>query len=170
VEEKMKTWMKVLVVTLLTGLPTIPLGRVIWPDPVSADGMAMASAPTGVQLPLLIALSLFEGLAFGLGISFLAFGLPTVRRATAGNKPLMWATFVSIAWWLVSWWPHDNLHRVASDLSGLIAIEYAFHVTLIVAACCVAFTFLRLLGRVQVTQAATLPSGVDMHAQPSASR
>lgn len=167
----MKTWIKILLVTLLTGLPTVPLGRILWPDPVSTVGMDMAAGPTGFQLPLLIIISVFEGLSFGLGVSFLLFGLPVVRRATSGSKPLMWATFASIAWALLSWWPHDNLHRVTEDLGGLIGIEYTFHVTLIMAASVVAFTFLRLVSRETVQQqTVSTQAGIDLHTQPSVSR
>ena len=147
----MKTWMKVALVTLLAGAPTVPLGRVLWPDPVSTTG-APETELTGLQLPLLIGVSIFEALAFGLGVAFLIFGLPIVKRILGDMKGLAWASYFSIAWLLVSWWPHDNLHRVTTDMNSLIAIEYAFHVTLILAGSLVAITFLKLLARRGILQ------------------
>ena len=46
-----------------------------------------------------------------------------------------WLVFFSAAWGLVSWWPHDNMHRVMmmGDYWGLIRLEYGFHLTLIIA-------------------------------------
>jgi hypothetical protein len=145
----MKRWLKVLFVTLLFGLPTIPLGRVLWPDPLATTSGMAANGPTPPQLAMLIGVSLFEAAAFGLGVAFLLFGLPVVRRATGGNAPLTWATCAAIAWSLLSWWPHDNLHRVTSDVGSLISIEYTFHATLISGAALIAFTFLRLVARAE---------------------
>src|SRR5689334_15350506 len=103
----MKTWMKFLAVTLLVGVPAIPLGQVLWP--ARMDSMGMAANPTTIQMVLLIALSVFEGLVFGAGIAFLLFGLPLARRLAGGSNRLAWLVFVSIAWYMVSWWPHDGL-------------------------------------------------------------
>jgi uncharacterized membrane protein YeiH len=71
-------------------------------------------------------------------------GLPALRRFTQ-PKGLTVAAYVSIVFMLVSWWPHDNMHRVLShhDLAGLARIEYAFHVTSIAAAATVGLFFLR---------------------------
>ncbi len=151
----MKTWLKVLLVTLLFGLPTIPLGRVLWPDPMATTSGMAANGPTTPQLAMLIGVALFEAAAFGLGVAFLVFGLPLVRRATGGNAPLTWATFAAIAWSLLSWWPHDNLHRVTNDLGSLIGIEYTFHTTLIIGAAVIAVTFLRLVARVGTAEGLT---------------
>ena len=140
----MKPWMKVLIVTLLVGLPTVPLSQILWPSPAAVD---MSAAPTSLQLGLLIVLSLCEGLAFGLGVAFLLFGLPLVRRVTGEAPLLTWATYASIAWWLVSWWSHDNFHRVNGDLGGLIMIEYGYHITLMLASAIVALAFVRLFSR-----------------------
>jgi len=163
----MKTWLKVLIVTLLFGLPTVPLGRILWPDPPSSmPGMIMGSDPTTLQLALLIGVALFEAAAFGLGVAFLLFGLPLVRRAVGTNAPLTWAACAAIAWSLLSWWPHDNLHRVAGDLSALIGIEYTFHTTLIISAAIIAFTFLRLVARAGAVEAGA-PAGAHALSGPS---
>jgi hypothetical protein len=49
---------------------------------------------------------------------------------------------------LLSWWPHDNLHRILphGDFGGLARIEYLFHVPLMIGTIVVAVFFLRTLG------------------------
>ena len=118
----------------------LALGRVIWPDPVGA--------PTPAQnlVPLFIVLSVLEALVFGAGLAFLVFGLAPLRRLGAGTA-LTWAAYLGIAFMLLSWWPHDNLHRVLGhgDFAGLARIEYLFHVPLMAGAAIVAVFFLRTL-------------------------
>ena len=156
----MNTWPRVLLVTLLAGVPAF-LGSVLWPPP---PGMP---SPTGGQLALFILLLALEALLFGLGVAFLLFGLPLVRRRTGASARGTWATFISIGWFLVSWWPHDNLHiHTGQDLGTLLFIEYAFHVTLMLAALVVAAAFLRPLRRQHrhVAGVAPLPSaGMEPH-------
>ncbi|MEO5951939.1 MAG: hypothetical protein ABIQ44_05650 [Chloroflexia bacterium] len=160
----MKPWLKILLVTLLVGIPTIPLGQLIWQ--VAPDPMNMGPSPSGAQLAFMIGVSAFEGLGFGLGVAFLVFGYPMVQRLANGSKPLALATQLSITWWLVSWWPHDNLHRtMGSDYTSLIAIEYGFHVTLLLSAAVVAYTFVSVLPRLaqepNSTTATTNVAGIE---------
>jgi hypothetical protein len=76
----MKTWIKVALVTALFALPAMALGQVIWPpDPANPT-------PSGVQLPFFILLSVFEAVAFGLGISFLLFGFPPAQTPAAAER------------------------------------------------------------------------------------
>jgi hypothetical protein len=121
---------------LVTGLPAFALGRVIWPDPVGA------SQPPTALLPIFMGISALEALLFGVGVAFVLFG----RRwlPTDGTK-LAIATYVAIAWSLLSWWPHDNLHRVTHDWTGLAAIEVSFHLTLIVSILIIGAYFMRSL-------------------------
>jgi hypothetical protein len=102
--------------------------------------------PTAGQLPLLILLNLIEVLIFGLGIAFALFGYRLLRSARVASRSLVLATYVSIVWLLVGWWPHDSLH-IANGMSmnGLIAIEYGFHVTNMIAGAVVAVFFLAVL-------------------------
>jgi len=65
------------------------LGPVIWPP---AEG---GPEPNGGQLPFSILLVLMESVLFGLGISFLLFGLPTVRRVCADSKARACAMYLS---------------------------------------------------------------------------
>ena len=102
----------------------------------------------------------------GLGVCFLAFGLPLLQRAGRSNG-LKWAAFVSIAWLMMSWWPHDGLHRSLDhmDLNGLLAIEYGLHVTLMIASTMVGLFFVRTLGTKEVVgrleAQAMRPAGFD---------
>jgi hypothetical protein len=137
-----KTWMKVALVTAICALPAMLLGRVIWPAAMDFP------TPSSSQMPFFMILAACEALAFGLGVSFLIFGLPLVRRLSAAGLPrwLALATYLSVGWSLVSWWPHDNLHQHnGMDLQGLLYIEYAFHVTLMIAGGIVAYSFLSLV-------------------------
>ncbi|MBV9453416.1 MAG: hypothetical protein JOZ19_04755, partial [Rubrobacter sp.] len=98
----MKTWVKVVIIPILCVIGALVLGPILWHR---AEGMA---EPSAGLLPFFIALSVIEAVTFGLGISFLLLGLPLVRRAAGGSKLLTWATYLSIGWLSVSWWPHDN--------------------------------------------------------------
>lgn len=136
----MRTWVKVALVTVVLAVVTMVLGPVFWPV---AEGGAQ---PTSGQLVFFIALEVIQCLAFGLGVSFLLFGLPLVRRASPNSRLLAWAMYLSIGWLLVSWWPHGHLHQVVGeDFQGLLYIEYGFHVTAIVAGLVLAYGYLSLL-------------------------
>ncbi len=136
----MKTWMKVTVVTVIVGVAAMALGPILWPI---AEGGAQ---PTAGQLFFFIVLEAIQSLAFGLGVSFLVFGLPTVHRVSPNSQLMAWAMYLSIGWLLVSWWPHSHLHQVVGEnLQGLLYIEYGFHVTVIIGAIVLAYGFLSLL-------------------------
>ena len=136
----MKPWVKVLIVTVLIAAPAMMLGPVIWPP---AEG---GPAPTGAQLPFFIFLALMESLLLGLGISFLLFGLPVVRRVSSDSRARAWAMYLCIGWLMVSWWPHDNLHiHIGENMQGLLYLLYGFHFTLIIAALALAYCFVSLL-------------------------
>ena len=132
-----------LVLTVLAVLanPSGPLGSFWRP---AAD----MPTPAGAELPFAILLKIAEGLTFGLGISFLAFGYPLVRAISPASLGVTRAAHVSIAWLLFNWWPHDSLHIAnGMNLGGLLAIEYAFHITLMIAGAILAAFFLTLLRR-----------------------
>jgi hypothetical protein len=140
----MKTWIKASLITSLFGVPAFVLGPVIWPP--AAHGPELSAA----QLPFAIAIFAIEALGFGLGISFLALGLPTVRRAAAGAEKRAWATYLSIGWLLVSWWPHDNLHmHVGEDPQSLLFLTYGFHLTLLISGLVLALSFLSTMRQQQ---------------------
>jgi hypothetical protein len=134
--------LKITLLTLVTTIAALLLQPILWPP---APGLP---SPTGVQLGLFIGLAVLGALTFGAGVSFLAFGWPVVHRAAAQTSVPAWLVYLAIGWSLVSWWPHNNLHLANGDnLSGLIAIEYAFHVSLYVTALIVAWFFIATLLR-----------------------
>ncbi len=139
------SWVKWLVVTVVLATiaflasPNGPLGGFWRPSPDFPQ-------PTADQLPWFVLLNVAESLAFGFGIAYLFFGYPLIRNVLPASKNLTLAAHLSIAWLLFSWWPHDSLH-VANGLNmtGLLAIEYGFHVTLMVAGVIVACFVLALV-------------------------
>ncbi len=136
----MKTWAKVLLVTVVLAVPAFLLGPVIWPP---AEG---GPEPTGGQLPFFIFMALIESVLLGLGVSFLLFGLPALRRVSPDSKLRAWVMYLSIGWLMVSWWPHDNLHiHIGENMQGLLYLLYGFHFTLIIAALALAYCFVSLL-------------------------
>jgi len=131
----MKT--KIIATTICCALPALLLGRIIWPDPM---GMIQ---PTTAQFIPLAFVAISEALLFGLGVSFVFFGWPLLRNVNPAWKKLTLATFISISWMLLAWWPHDNMHRSnGMDINGLIRIDLLFHVTLIIAAVIIAKYFI----------------------------
>lgn len=106
--------------------------------------------PAGFSLPapaiaFVLGLKVFEGLALGTGIAFLIYGHPLLERA-GRSRLLTLLAYLAIGWYLVNWWPHDNLHLVNGvHLWGLLAIEYGFHLTLMVAAGVLAFFFYQVI-------------------------
>jgi len=111
--------------------------------------------PVGPQVPLFMLLNIAEAVAFGAGVAFLIFGYRLIRSTAPGFPALGLAAYLSVAWLLINWWPHDSLH-VANGMKlwGLLGIEYGFHITLMLAGAVLArFFFLvvadRRLGRQQ---------------------
>lgn len=132
---------KAVIVTLVLGIvgfltePHGPLGG-FWPP--SPD----VPQAVGVQVPLFMILGAAESLAFGLGVAFLLFGYPTLKAHGSVSEPLTRAAHLSIAWLLINWWAHDSLHlHNGMNLKGLLAIEYGFHITLMIAGVTLAWFF-----------------------------
>jgi hypothetical protein len=135
----LKPWVKVALVTALFAVPAMALGQIIWPP---APG---GPEPSAAQLPFFI-LAACEALTFGLGVSFLLFGTVPLQRAVGGSSLRAWAMYLAIGWFLVSWWPHDNLHiHNGNNLQGLLYIEYGFHVTLMLSGLVLAYSLLTML-------------------------
>ncbi len=137
------TWIKVVAVTLIAAVLAMVVGPILWP---TSDPPLFQTEPTATQLPYFIVLQVVTSLTFGLGVSFLLFGLPVVRRASADSKLRAWLAYLSIGWLLVSWWPHGHLHQHNGDnMQGLLYIEYGFHVAPMLAGLIVAYCFLSLM-------------------------
>jgi hypothetical protein len=141
-QEGMKTWVKVLIVTLVVAIPAFFLGPVLFPSPT--DG----PAPTSVQLPFFLILAATDAVLLGLGVSFILFGLPVIRMVSPDSKVRAWVMYISISYLMISWWPHLNLHRSnGSSLQGILYIDYGFHLPLEIASIALAYCFISLLVR-----------------------
>lgn len=112
--------------------------------------------PSGGALAALIFAAIVEAIAFGVGLAWIAFGWPIVSRV---NRPLAVPAFAAIAWGLVSWTPHSAFHQSTAEgnYAGLAAIEWGFHVTLVVGAFFVAAFVWQVLRGVDVS-APTAPA------------
>jgi hypothetical protein len=139
------SWVKVAAVTVVVGVvaflasPEAPLGG-FWGAPAE-----VGPEPTGFQTLLFILIGLLQSFVFGLGIAFVIFGYRLISAAPV-SEGLALATYLSIAWSLINWWPHSNFHQTASgDINSLLAIEYGFHVTSILAGLIIAYFFVEIL-------------------------
>jgi hypothetical protein len=143
----MKTWRNVLLITLATAVPAFILAPVIWPPNLHGN------APVGLQLPLLMLLAALDALTLGLGVAFICYGLPLVGRVANESRAHTWMTFIATAWLLISWWPHDNMHKHNGiDLDGLLVIDYVFHVSMMVAGLLLAYNLVRTLQSARMIQ------------------
>lgn len=125
--------------SVILAILTIPLGMKIWPP---APGTPM---PTPMQLPFFVLLSLFEALSFGVGFYFLIDGMNLLKKFKVENR-LTILTHLAISWTIISWWPHDHIHmHNGMDITGLLFIEYGFHVTLILSGLIIAKFFYKTL-------------------------
>ncbi len=143
-----KPWMKAAIVALIFAVAAPMLGPTIWPPADSGPD------PTSMQLVSFIVLAAMTSLTFGLGVSFLVFGLPLVRHF-AGSAPRAWAMYLSIGWLLVSWWSHAGLHgHIHDNVQRLLYVEYGFHVPSYLAGLVLAYCFISL-GRERRVMAAS---------------
>jgi hypothetical protein len=126
-----------LIVAAIAAIAAFALGRVLWPDPPGG------ATPPPDLLPYFLILSVVESVLFGTGVAFAIIGWPRLRSKPAGWRA--WAAYLSVCFMLLSWWPHDNMHRVLGhhDFAGLARVEYMFHVPLMAGAVCVALYFNR---------------------------
>lgn len=133
----MKPWLKWSIVTLVVGAAAFVLTP-LWPVPPTAP------QPPSNLLPFFILLSFVESVSFGLGVAFLIFGRGLLGRL--GRSPrLTIAAYIAVAFLLVNWWPHDNLHRMTSgDWMRLVLVEYGFHLPLMLAGAVLAWFFVSL--------------------------
>jgi hypothetical protein len=140
---------KIIMTTAIVGIlaflaePNGPAGMFWRPSPMVPDAV-------GIQLPLFMLLGITEALVFGLGIAFLVFGASMVRQFKV-SPGLARAAHLSISWVMINWWAHDSLHlHNGMELSGLLKIEYGFHITLMLAGIILAKFFVAM-ARVSIT-------------------
>jgi hypothetical protein len=122
--------------------PNTPLGAAVWGH-AEGDG---SIAPTPMQLALLMGVVFVQSLGFGIGGAFLLYGFATARRLfPRGNQARI--AHLAVSWGLLSWVPHSALHETAgANFDKLVAIEYSFHVTLVLAAAALAWLMMRAAG------------------------
>ena len=129
-----------LLTTLAVGIPAFFLGPVLFPAPSGAP------APSIVQMLFIVLLGVAESLALGLGISFVLFGWARVLNSAGPPGPprkRALAVCLSVTWLLVSWWPHDNLHRyVGEGVQNLLYLESGFQITLMACGAILAYALL----------------------------
>jgi hypothetical protein len=135
-----RTWVAVLVIILIVAVPAFFLNPIIWSP-------AGPVAPTAAQVPYFLAMDVMQAVFLGLGISFLIFGLPVMRRISPDSKTRAWAMYLCIGWLMVSWWPHIGMHasNAPDDLQRLLYIDYLFHVPLMIAGGVLAYCFISLV-------------------------
>ncbi|MGI5403837.1 AMP-binding protein [Streptomyces sp. CA-135486] len=105
------------------------LTNVFWPGSTDLSGVP------GPWAWLFRGLYLAESLAFAVGVGFL-FGGRRLMASRRRPKGLTAAAHLAIVWLLVSWWPQDNLYRLADkwDWPRQAALVYTFNVPLMIAA------------------------------------
>ena len=131
----MKRWMKVTIVTLVVAVPAFVLGPVLFP---LAD---VGSEPSAAQIPFFMFLGAADAILLGLGVSFLVFGLPVLRKVSPDSRLRAWAMYLAIGYLMVSWWPHLNLH-ISTPIDNwqmLLYIDFLFHLPLEIAGVVLAY-------------------------------
>lgn len=114
---------------LLALHPAGPFGALLWPQPAADD-----PAPEGAQLPLFLLLFVAEAAVSAFGLAYLLFGWRTTRGILPHRPRLALAAHLSLAYLLMQWWPHGNLHMsVPFSFGSILAIDYAFHFPIMIA-------------------------------------
>lgn len=130
---------KSILLTIIIALIAFPMGQVVWEH-------SNVITPSPRQVPFFIFLTLIEVIALGAGVALVVFGRQWLKKAPSMYKTESRAIFYSLTWMLISWWPHDNFHASNGvNVTGLIIIEYAFHLTLIGATFVLLFSLLSLM-------------------------
>ena len=144
-ESKMKTWVRIVTITVAVALPAFllephgPWGGFWAPSPAMPE-------PTGGLVPFFMVLGLLDALSLGAAVSFLIFGYPLVAAIGTTPKGLTFAAYLAIVWLLGNWWAHDSLHtHHGAELVPLLGIEYGFHVPLMIAGAILAVLFVKVL-------------------------
>ncbi len=139
-----------LIITAAGGLvafllaPQAPIGQMLWPAMLELD-----PAPVGAQVGLFMLLGAIESLAFGAGLAVLLLGREPLRRLFGpAHHRLATASHLAVFWLLWSWWLHVGMHMTSGMRAGrVLVIEYAFHVTSILAGAVLAYALFVLGSR-----------------------
>ncbi len=129
---------KILLTGLAAGIPAFFLGKIIWP--ISPD----LGIPAVTVYPMIGMLSFFEALLFGLGVAFVIFGWDILKKLPSKLTKIM--LYTSVAWLLLSWWPHDSLHlSVGNNIRNQLMLEFIFHIPTMLAQICLVYALIALL-------------------------
>ncbi|MGW3321688.1 AMP-binding protein [Streptomyces virginiae] len=115
------------------GLVALILTNILWPGSTDLTGIPQ---PWAFLFSLLY---LFECVAFGVGVVFLLGGRARMLRQRR-SPSLTVAAHLAVSYLLLSWWPQDNLYRLAAkqDWPRQAALVYAFNIPLMIAGAVVA--------------------------------
>ncbi len=138
----MKPWIKVLLVTLVVAVPAFVLGPVLFPP------AEVGIEPTAGQIPYFILLAVWDAVFLGLGVAFLLFGMPVLRKVSPDSSVRAWVMYLAIGFLTVSWWPHLNIHAANGiDFQGLPNIDYGFSVPLMISAAALIYCLISIARR-----------------------
>lgn len=130
----MKTRTKVAIITVPVAIAAFLLSPVLFPP------AEVGAGPTSAQIPFLVFLGVGDAVLLGLGVSFLVFGYPLLRKVSPDSKVRAWAMYISIGYLMVSWWPHLGMHASnGMDIGGLLVIDFVFHLPLEIAGAVLAY-------------------------------
>ncbi len=119
---------------------SLPLGKLIWKP---ASDLPM---PTMAQLPFFAFLALVESAALAAGVIFYILINAQIKKLKESEQKRYSIMAGCIAWSLLNWWMHDNLHmHNGTDIVGLLYIEYIFHISLMTTAGILAYNFYKLV-------------------------
>jgi len=150
-----KTPAAIAVVTLAVAVPAFALTPVLFPP-------SPHMSPAVTQVPFFVLLGGINAMALGLGVAFLMFGLPAIRRLVPSTSGRAVAVYLAIAWLLMSWYPHGGLHASnGMDAGPLLWIEYGFHLPLIVAPLVLIWALTDARSRPRSTQPSDAAGGTD---------
>ena len=129
----MKPWIKVLLVTLVVAVPAFVLGLVLFPS-------------TAGRIPYFVLLAAWDALFLGVGVAFLLFGMPVLRKVSPDSSVRAWVMYLSIGILTVSWWPHLSMTAASNgiDFQGLLFIDYGFRVPLTISAAALIYCFISI--------------------------
>ena len=130
----MKTRTKAALITVPVAIAAFLLSPVLFPP------AEVGAGPTSAQIPFLVLLGVGDAVLLGLGVSFLVFGYPLLRKVSPDSRARAWAMYISIGYLMVSWWPHLGMHASnGMDIGGLLVIDFVFHLPLEIAGAVLAY-------------------------------
>lgn len=126
-------------VAALAGAGAFSLTFVIWPLP---RGLTLPPPDLWPYFAFIIGA---ESLSFGIGVAFLIFGFPLIKRLGV-TRFAAWGGYLGIAWLFMNWWPHESFHRttLSGEFARVLWIQYTFHLSMMLAAGLVAYFFLEV--------------------------